>query len=217
MEKKYEITEKQLGFLEEYLDKKFPNTEPDVRLELIDHLISDFEATTKNGNLSQYISNELYFVNNFISNRVKEYQNTYRKSTWQQFFCFFTDIKLLPITLSLFVCFYILSEMLSDKSLWLSLMITMTVIFLVSIIFGSINNKKLKKFDEIKLLGAEIWLPYVMVYLPEGISVFKNFLTTHSLVFSSYWLFATIYGLAAYMVLKEQKKRILKKYKYLLQ
>ncbi|WP_181858107.1 hypothetical protein [Polaribacter sp. WD7] len=52
MRKNYEITEKQLSFLEGYLKKKKKFLDPEDLYELIDHIILDFETTTRNGNLS---------------------------------------------------------------------------------------------------------------------------------------------------------------------
>ncbi|APG65959.1 hypothetical protein LPB136_11555 [Tenacibaculum todarodis] len=215
MENKYEITEKQLAFLEDYLKRKYPNFQDEVRIELIDHLISDFEATTQNGNLSQYLSNELGFIRRFANRRVSEFKKTYGKQTWNHFFDFFTDLKLLPISIAVFSMFYFLAEKLNNKWLWGTFLILQSVILLLSAFFGMINKKKLSKVDEVKYLGAEIWLPFLMIHLADGFE-FKYFLMSNSYLFTIYASFAIIYGLAAFIVLRKQRKIILEKYKHLL-
>ena len=181
MEKHYEITEKQLVFLDGFLLKRYPNISEDTRIELTDHLISDFEATSENGNLSQYLSNEVGFIKRFVFNRVNEHQKNYRKQTWKQFFRFFSDLKLIPITFLTIMLFYLLSENLKDKWLWGSFAIIQTTIFMSSIFFGLIRNKKLNKLNEVKYLGSEIWLSYVLVFLPNGFSCLITFYLLHTL------------------------------------
>lgn len=215
MEKCYEITQKQLTFLEDYLKRKYPSITEETRIELKDHLVSDFEATTKNGNLSQYLSNELGFIRKFIFDSANRHQKKYGKETWKQFFDFFRKVKLLPITFFILILFWILTKNLNDKWLWGSLAIIQGIIFLISIFFGMINKKKLRKLDEVKYLGADIWLPYVMVQLPSGFE-FDNYIMSNSLFFTCYASFTIIYALAAFMVIREKKKIILEKYKHLL-
>jgi hypothetical protein len=86
---------------------------------------------------------------------------------------------------------------------------------LLSILFGMINKKKLRKLDEVKYLGAEIWLPFLMIQIPQGLE-FHDFLMSNEYVFILYSLFTVVYGLSAFIVLRKQRKYILEKYKHLL-
>jgi hypothetical protein len=215
MEKRYEITEKQLNFLEDFLKRKYPSITDETRIELSDHLISDFEATTENGNLSQYVFNELEFIRKFVFEGVNNHQKKYSKQTWKQFFSFFTDIKSLPFTISVLILFYFLAENLTDKWLWGFFGIIQLIIFLASVLFGIINKKKLRKLDEVKYLGADIWLPYILVQLPSGFG-FDSYIMANIFVFTIYASFTLIYAVAAYIVIIEKRKIILEKYKHLL-
>lgn len=134
MEKTYKITEKQLDFLENFIDKKYPNISDDTRIELIDHLILDFEATTENGNLSQYLSNEIEFIRRFMRARVKLLKENYDRDVWQEYFSFFISIKRIPITLFCFFCIYFLSQNLNDKFTWLGFFFSVMVVYLYSLI-----------------------------------------------------------------------------------
>ncbi|QXP66123.1 hypothetical protein [Polaribacter sp. AHE13PA] len=215
METRYEITEKQLAFLEDYLLRKYPSITDETRIELVDHLVSDFEKTTENGNLSQYLSNELGFIKQFIFDKANTHQKSYGKQTWKQFYSFLTDIKLLPITFSTLIIFYFLNENLVEKWSWGSLAIIQLLIFLASIIFGVINKKEFKKLDEIKYLSTDIWLPYIMVQLPSSFG-FDNFIMSNSFSFTFYASFTIIYAISAFIVIREKRKIILEKYKHLL-
>ncbi|MDP5104924.1 MAG: hypothetical protein NWQ31_02000 [Polaribacter sp.] len=215
MKKRYEITEKQLTFLEDFLKRKYPSITDETRIELSDHLVSDFEATTENGNLSQYLSNELEFIRKFVFEGTNNHQKRYSKQTWKKFFSFFTDVQLLPFSFSVLILFYFLAENINGKWLWVSFAITQTIIFLFSIFFGLINKKKLRKLDEVKYLGADIWLSYILVQLPSGFG-FDSYIMTNSFVFTIYASFTIIYAVAAYTVVREKRKIILEKYKHLL-
>ena len=86
---------------------------------------------------------------------------------------------------------------------------------LLSILFGMINKKKLRKLDEVKYLGAEIWLPYLMVQIPQGFE-FQNYIMSNNYFFTLYASCTVVYGLAAFIVLRTQRKYILEKYNHLL-
>ena len=214
MKNKYEITEKQLAFLEDFLERKYPNISQETRIELIDHLISDFENTTENGNLSQYLSNEIEFIRKFAFSGMKEIKKTYNKQTWKMFFSFFNETKFLPITAFVIFIFYFLAENLSVKTCYIILILTHTIIFGISVFSGTLN-KKLRKLEEVKYLGAEIWLPFSLIQII-GYGEVRDLLLPNSFFFTIFSSFVIIYSLAALIVLKVQKKKIYEKYKYLL-
>ncbi|WP_445748156.1 hypothetical protein [Polaribacter sp.] len=211
----YKITEKQLSFLDDFLNRKYPQISNETRIELIDHLISDFEATTDNGNLSQYLSNELEFIRKFVFSGASKVKKSYSKETWNQFFSFFTNTKLLPITISVVMLFYFLNENFSDKISYLTLIISQTIIFGYSVFAGMINKKELRNIDEVKFLGAEIWLSFTLAQLL-GETHIRELIISNTIIFTIYASFIIIHGLAAYKVLKKHKKIILEKYKHLL-
>lgn len=215
MEKDYEITEKQMLFLNSYLLRKYPGITEEIRIELTDHLISDFEATTKNGNLSEYLSNELVFIRKFVFDSANRHQKKYGKETWRQFLDFFMNLKLLPIVFSLMFIFYLLANNLNNKWLWVVFIMIQSLIMLASVFFGMIHNKKLRKLDEVKYLGADIWLSYLLVQFPIAFG-FDNFIVSYDILFSIYASFTLIHAMAAYMVIKEKRNIIIEKYQHLL-
>ncbi|UAM97665.1 hypothetical protein K8354_15380 [Polaribacter litorisediminis] len=217
MEKRYEITEKQLNFLEDFLDRKYPQVNEEVRVELIDHLVSDFEETSENGNLSQYLSNELGFIRRFTDSRVQLVQVDYDKKVWVQYFSFFTNIKRIPITLFTFLLMYFLSENLSNEVIWLCFFFSVLFIYGFSLFTSTIKPKKLRKFKEVQFLGTGLGfgIPYMMVMIPLVIEN-RDFISDYSFVFSLYWFFAFSLSIASLIAMFKEKKIILEKYKHLL-
>jgi hypothetical protein len=217
MEKRYEITEKQLAFLNDFLFRKYPSISDDIRIELTDHLISDFEVTTENGNLSQYLSNELEFIRNFVGARINLIQKNYNREVRLKYLSFFTKIKLLPFTILGFILIYVLVSKLNNNLLWLSFFFSVFGIYGYSLLITTFKSKKIRKLEEIKLLGTGfgMGIPYLMVIFPLLIEN-KKFLYDNTLFFTSYWFFALSLSIASILVLKEKKKIILEKYKHLL-
>ena len=218
MEKRYEITDNQIGFLNNFLFKRYPNISDETRIELVDHLISDFEATTTNGNLSQYLSNEMEFIKNFISAKVKLLNANYNRDVWQEYLSFYSDIKKLPITLFIFFVIYFLTENLNNKFVWLSFFLSVFGIYGYSLIAQTKNIPKvIRKLPEVQLLGKGITMgiPYLMcmvIFIDE----LRVVLLESSILFSFYWFFAFSLSIAAIIVLHKRKKIITKKYQYLL-
>ena len=118
-------------------------------------------------------------------------------------------------TFSVLILFYFLNENINGKWSWGTLAIIQLLIFLSSIIFGTIYKKELKKLDEVKYLSADIWLPYVMVQLPSGFG-FDDYIMSNSILFTFYASFTIIYAISAFIVIREKRKIILEKYKHLL-
>ncbi|WP_347173161.1 hypothetical protein [Polaribacter uvawellassae] len=211
MEKKHEITPKQLAFLDRFL-KKYNFGSEDDKIELKDHIISDFE-TNGNGNLSQYLSGELGFINKFIGSKLQVIHKSYRRKTIDEAIGFFTSIKKLPITITVFFCIYLLTISLNETVLIVSFIINVLGLFIYSQFFLNIKKEDKKKLDRIEYLGQEMWLPYLMVMLPLS---FYDELIVNNFFFSLYWFIALVYSIAAILVMKKEKKIIYEKYKHLL-
>lgn len=213
MEKKYEITEKQLAFLEDYIKRKKRSIEPEDLYELMDHLINDFEATTTNGNLSQYLANKTNFISQYANDKESKVHWAYQKDLWNTVFSFFINIKTLPISITIAITLLSLSILLNEKQLG--------IVFMISIIFQVLygfyltyhGNKKIRKLISFKYLGNIMSLPQVFLY---SITIFKDFLITHRELFFLYWLIAFSLSIAGLIVIKDKKEVILKKYKHLL-
>jgi len=208
MERKNEITEKQLIFLEEFLSKKYPNISDETRIELIDHLVSDFETTSENENLSQYLSNELEFTKKFVLNKVKIIESNYTKNVWQEYFSFFTTIKRIPITAFVFFIIYVLSKNMNDTFVILTFFISVFGIYGYSLYLPTKNlSKKLRKTPQVQTLGKGITMgiPYIMS-LVVIFSEIKIILLESKVFFSLYWFFAFSLGVSVIIVTQKEKK-----------
>jgi hypothetical protein len=214
MGKTHEITVKQLAFLDRFLTKYDFGSEDD-KIELKDHIISDFEMN-RNGNLSQYLSEELGFIKKFIGSKLKVIHKSYRRKTIDEAFSFFTSIKKTPITIAVFLIIYLLTTYLNGTVLIVFFYVSVLSFFIYSQFFLNIKKKDRKKLDRIEYLGQEMWLPYLMMSLPFNLAVTADFMLINSMFFSTYWFVAIAYSVAAIIVMKKEKTIIYEKYKHLL-
>jgi hypothetical protein len=217
MEKRYKITEKQLVFLEDFLKRKYPSITDETRIELTDHLVSDFEVTTENGNLSQYLSNELEFIRKFVGSKMISIQKNYNKDIRLKYLSFFINIKFLPFTIFGFFVLYFLVEYLNDTFLWLSFFFSVFGIYGYSLFTTTFKSRKIRELEEVKFLGTGFGLgiPYLMVMFLLILDD-KKLLFENTLLFALYWFFALSLSIASVLVLNEKRKIILEKYKHLL-
>ncbi|ARV15922.1 hypothetical protein [Polaribacter sp. SA4-12] len=215
MKNNYEITEKQLTFLEDYLKRKKRILDPEDLYELIDHLVTDFETTTENGNLSQYLSDNSDFIFNYKGNNRSDIHWSYQRQLWSNFFGFFTTLKFIPITISvLSIIFFLFYELdFSNKNL------SLLFVLLIGIpaIYGFINTyhkkKQIRRLVSFKYLGNILALPQMFLYL---FSPIKDFLFEHKFLFFLYVTFAFGLNMAGVLLVKQKRILILKKYKHLL-
>jgi len=218
MEKRYEITDKQLTFLEDYLKRKKRFSDPEDLYELMDHIILDFEATTKNGNLSQYLADNSSFIFNYKgsnSNKESVTHWKYQRELWQIFFSFFYRLKYLPITILIMLVFYFLflKINLSTKALGIMFIIAIAVPAVYGMILTYHKNKKLRKLVPFKYLANVMSLPSMFLYLFSPIS---DFLKEHRFLFFLYVFLAFGLHISGILLISEKRKIILEKYKHLL-
>ncbi|WP_405610231.1 hypothetical protein [Polaribacter sp. Asnod1-A03] len=218
MEKRYEITQKQLNFLNDFLKRKKRFSDPEDLYELMDHVILDFEATTRNGNLSQYLGEHSSFIYNYKGS-CKSKESTihwrYQKELWQIFFSFFYRLKYLPITILTILVFYFLflKINLSTKTLGVTFILVITVPAIFGIILTYHKNKTVRKLVPFKYLANVMSLPSMFLYLFSPIS---DFLKENRILFFLYVLIAFGLHISGVLLISEKRKNILEKYKHLL-
>ncbi|WP_299119808.1 hypothetical protein [uncultured Tenacibaculum sp.] len=213
MKKKYTITEKQLVFLDNYLKKKKSFSDEEERYELMDHLICDFEETTLDGNLSQYLADKANFIFQYGNDRRSKIHWAYQKELWLTVYSFFTDLKILPISLLSTLVILNLSFTLSNSLLYLVFFCSIVFQILYGLYLTYHENKKVRQLISFKYLGNMMSLPQVFLF---SFTLVKDYLNTHRILFFIYWFMAFSLSVAGLIIIKKKKTTILNKYKHLL-
>lgn len=215
MEKKHEITEKQLVFLSDFLERK-GFLENESKYELMDHLICEFEERG-NGNLSQFLSDKLNFIRKYSLNNTNKksmyYRKLYFKESLREFKLFFTDVKLIPITVLSILIIYFLSIHLNEKVLSILVIISLFSCVMYGFYLEFFKTKKsLRKLEEIRPFGLDVGLPFWVVVFPK----FLDYLLFNKVIFSIVWFTFLLFSIAAIIQMEKKKKYLLDKYKHLL-
>ncbi|MCF2876074.1 MULTISPECIES: hypothetical protein [unclassified Tenacibaculum] len=213
MKKKYTITEKQVAFLYNYLKKKKSFSDEEERYELMDHLICDFEETTKDGNLSQYLADKSNFIFQYGKDRGSKIHWAYQKELWITTYRFFTNLKTLPISLLSTLVILSLSFTLSNSLLYLVFFCSIVFQILYSLYLTYHENKKVRQLISFKYLGNIMSLPQVFLF---SFTLVKDYLNTHRILFFIYWFIAFSLSVAGLIIIEKKKTTILNKYKHLL-
>ena len=212
---KYEITEKQLAFLSNFLERK-GFLESETKLELMDHLICDFEENG-NGNLSEFLSEKLNFIRLYsfknANKKDKYYRRVYFKETVKEFQNFFLDKKKIPITILSALVIYLISFHLTKDIIIISFLTSL----LSCMIYGFFinwfkTNKALRKLEEIRSFGLDTSIPFFIFVFPNAL----NYLIINKIIFSVTWFVFFFYSLSSIFQMKKKKKHLLEKYKHLL-
>ena len=218
MRKNYEITEKQLSFLEGYLKKKKKFLDPEDLYELIDHIILDFETTTRNGNLSQYLADNSSFISNYKGSTTKKesvvhWQN--QKELLQEFFGFFYTIRQIPFTIFCLIIIYSLffKFNLSNKILGGIFVSLISMPMIMSFILTYHKNKSIRRLISFKYLSNIMVLPSMFLYL---FSPIVDFLKENRILFFIYFSIAFGLHISGILLIIRKRKIILEKNKLLL-
>ncbi|WP_299834265.1 hypothetical protein [uncultured Tenacibaculum sp.] len=210
MKEKHIITDKQLNFLDKFLTKKgYVNSEN--KIELMDHLICDFELNG-NGNLSQFLSTKLYFIEQQKSKREKILNKLYLKEMFKEFLTFFSDFKRILVTLFVFLFIFCLTKYFNNKIILASFAISLFIIQLYGV-YISFVEKRLRKLEEFKALAA-------VTYLPSSIIIFSSYIKNplkYIELFTFFWFLIFILTLSFVLYIKRKKNELIKKYNFLIQ
>lgn len=209
MEKTHEITEKQLLFLKSFLKKyNIPNED---NIELIDHLILEFEHCGNN-NLSQYLSNKLSFIRSYTERKRNMLHKKSIQEVVKQFALFFTDLKILPITISVIMILFYLSRTLTSNLLITAFMISMVTPIIYGFRLVYHKNKKIRKNKEFQRIYQFFGLSSIFLYMVP--SILHSFLVNHYLVFFVYWNLAFGLSISEIIIAKRKRKAVLEKLNY---
>lgn len=202
------LTKEKIQIIEDWLiniDIKFI----DIRLELIDHLASEYEEKSPYVLIEDFLQTKQIFIKNYIKQRQKAIHWSYQKQFFQKLLMFFHK----PTYVLVSVCLFCIVS-------WfvLKLGVKATLILFVSSVailqFGAmqIHFKQYKSFKKLQLaqpLLSVLSLPSLFLYC---FSLIKDFITENQVIFIVYVFTALLFNLAGFMEVRSKNKLILNKY-----
>jgi hypothetical protein len=206
------LTKEDVQFIDQYLiknDIKFW----DVRIELIDHLATEFEQESEYLLLEDYLNSKRNFIRDFEKKRQKSIHWSYQRQLLKRTTYFFYRPKyfLVSILLFLSVSFLILNF---GEKLGLGAFAFLIILSQLGAIFGYFkSNKILKKVQSAQPLLSVMSLPSLFLY---GFTPIKEYVLENQTVFIGYVYVAILFNISGFIEVLSVKKTLIKRYQYII-
>ena len=198
------LSQKQINQIDNYLIK-LKVKYVDVRLELIDHLASDFEASNKDQQLEGYLKSKIDFIQDFEKKRQKTIHWSYQREMRRRLAMFFYKPNYLPFTIVFGFAVYWIQQLQPNKAFTLILIVSLSIIHFWALITGFSHYKTFKKLQMAQPLYSIMALPSLFLYT---VGAAKPWLE-NQYFFIAFWFFAVLFNMAGAIELRNKKNKIL--------
>jgi len=198
------LTEENIKQIDNYLIK-LKIKYVDVRLELIDHLASDFEASNKEQQLEDYLKSKIDFIQDFEKKRQNTIHWSYQREMWRRLAMFFYRPNYLPFTVVFGFAVYWMQQLQPNKAFILILIVSLSIIHFWALITGYSHYKTFKKLQMAQPLYSIMALPSLFLYT---MGVAKPWLE-NQYFFIAFWFLAILFNIAGGIELRNKKNKIL--------
>jgi hypothetical protein len=198
------LSKENIQFIDNYLIK-LKIKYVDVRLELIDHLASDFEASNKEEQLVDYLKSKIDFIKDFEKKRQKTIHWSYQREMWRRLAMFFYKPNYLPFTIVFGFAVYWIQQLQPNKAFTLILIVSLSIIHFWALITGFSHYKTFKKLQMAQPLYSIMALPSLFLYT---VGAAKPWLE-NQYFFIAFWFLAILFNIAGGIELRNKKNKIL--------
>ncbi len=202
------LTKEDIKFIDDFLiNKKIKHL--DIRVELIDHLATEFEERSAYVLIEDFLLSKVNFILEFNKKQKKTIHWSYQKLLWVQFAKFFYQLKFIAILTALVIIGYVIFNLFSLKTfsfIWLS---TLAILLLYPIYYQIRYSKALKKVQSMQSLFTITSLPSVFLYV---FGVLKDYLFETPIILVLYFSVSLLLSLSAVTVIENNRRKIIGKY-----
>jgi hypothetical protein len=185
----------------------------DVRLELIDHLASEYEQDSNISLLEDYLKSKRVFIKDFIKKRRTTIHWCYQTQLWKRLSCFFYKPYYFLGAVLLFITVLFLISIYGEKA-GLGIFTILIVLCQLGAIFWYMkSNKSLKKVQSAQPLLSIMSLPSLFLY---GFTPIKEYVLENQMVFIGYVFIAVLFNIAGFIEVLNQKKKVIIRYQSIL-
>jgi hypothetical protein len=202
------LTKENIQFIDKYLVKRGVK-HLDVRVELIDHLASEYEEKSQLSLIEDYLTTKHTFIKDFTKKQQKSIHWNYQNQLWIQFFKFFYK----PTFLLFFFFLMLLSDTglqyLSVKTYGLICYFILLALIIYPLIYQIKYSKAVKKVQSLQSLFTVTSLPTLFLYLT---NLIMDYLTDNPIFLVIYSLFSILLAFSAVIIIEKDKKSLLERY-----
>lgn len=203
------LTKEQIQSIDDFLIKnkiKFI----DVRLELIDHLATEFEQESKLSLLEDFLCTKKQFIKTFKKKRQKTVHWSYQRQLWTRFFMFFYKPNYLVYTILTGVIIYASITFLNPKASFIFCGLSLTIPLFISVFSNFKYEKPFKKIQSAQSVFGIMSLPSLFLF---SLNVLKDSFIENAYLFAAYWFIGFLLNVSGVLEVKRRKAEIIDKYK----
>lgn len=187
----------------------------DVRFELIDHLVSEYESLDNCPDLDSFLRKRITWCKQVSEAKAKTMHWRYQKDVWKRVLVFMKSPYFYLITFVVAFVYFQLYTILSLELFEKAVLFPFFSVIVFQFIFFLYNHYRYRL--KIKLLSANYLfnifsLPHLLLYM---FTPFKEFFLEYPQLFLGYIGFALLLNIAALVEVTSKQKKIKKEYKFL--
>ncbi|SDS44173.1 hypothetical protein [Winogradskyella sediminis] len=202
------LTKEDIQFIDDFLkNKKIKHL--DIRVELIDHLATEFEECSAYVFIEDFLLSKVDFILEFDKKQKKAIHWSYQRLLWVQFAKFFYQLKFIGILIVLAIIGYTAFNVFSLKTFSFFWLTIQAILMLYPIYYQMRYSKTLKKVQSVQSLFTITSLPSVFLYT---FGVLKDYLFETPMVLVLYFSVSILLSLSAVIVIENNRRKIIEKY-----
>jgi len=182
----------------------------DVRLELTDHLATEFEQNSEYVLLDDFLKTKVNFIKDFETKRQKSIHWSYQRLLLKQLSKFFYVPKLLFFNVLIFLIVYGFVNISQLKNGYVTILLSIFTINIIGFAKRAYNEKEFKKLQIAQPLYFIMALPSMFLYFA---NLIKQSLLEQPIIFIVYFFIGLLMNISGLMVLLRKKKDIQEYYK----
>ncbi|MCL5247351.1 hypothetical protein M4I21_16125 [Cellulophaga sp. 20_2_10] len=208
------LTKEDILNINDYLKKKDIKF-VDVRFELIDHLVSEYESLDNYPDLDSFLRKRISWCKQVSEAKAKTMHWGYQKDLWKRVLVFMKSPYFYLITFVIAFVYFQLYTILSLELFEKAVLFPFFGVIIFQFTFFLYNHYKNRL--KLKLLSANYLfnifsLPHLLLYI---FSPFKDFFLEYPPLFLGYIGFALVLNIAALVEVTFKQKKIKREYKFL--
>jgi len=181
----------------------------DVRYELMDHLVSEFENDSQFALLEDFLNSKKSFVKEILKKKRSLVHWSYQRKLWVRFASFFKKPLLLLGTSALLFLMVWLSTHLSEKGYKIAFSTTIILPITLSIFLYFKRYAKYKKLVQGEYLFNIMAFPNSLIYF---LPLLKDFIPEYPVILSFYWWFVMMLIIAGFVEFITIRKKVIAQY-----
>lgn len=181
----------------------------DIRAELLDHLVTEFEEKSNYSLIKDYLLSKVDFIKNFSKKHQKTIHWSYQNKLWVQFAKFFYKPKFILILFVLVALGYISLQLFGLKTFSYICYFTLLILIIYPLVYQIKYSKAVKNVQSMQSLFGITALPSVFLY---AFFPIKDVMLENPLLLIIYYSFAILLGFSAVIIIENDRKKVLEKY-----